>query len=348
MKQKKKFFNKSSAGRVITSIDVAKLAGVSQSSVSRVMNADSSREVKVETREKVLNAARELGYKPNIIARSMISHKTDIIGVVIGNPVGPYYSKIMMKLVTKIQESGKQCLMFTVKSGEDIDKILQRVLQYQVDGIIITSAALSREMANISIKTETPIVLFNRFVPGLNVSSVYCDNIEAGRIIAQFLWENGYENIAYVGYEKDSASEIERRVGFHEKLREYGVYNVVEERSDYTYESGYKAAIRLLKVDNPPKAIFCSSDLIAMGAMDAARLEMGLKVPEDVSIIGFDNVPMAAWPSYSLTTVHQPVDELGDETMDVLLSLIKNPGIGPITRVLKMQLVERGSTNNIK
>lgn len=348
MMQKKNSFNKANAGKVVTSIDVARLAGVSQSSVSRVLNADSSREVKEETREKVLTAAKELGYKPNIIARSMISCKTDIIGVVIGNPVGPFYSKIMMKLMTKIQESGKQCLMFTVKSEENIDKILQRVLQYQVDGIIITSAALSREMANLCIQTETPIVLFNRFVSGLNISSVYCDNIEAGRIVAQFLWENGYKKIAYIGYEKDAASEMERKIGFYGKLREYGIYNVKEERSDYTYEAGYKAAIRLLKQDNSLEAIFCSSDLIAMGAMDAARIEMGLKVPGDISIIGFDNVPMAAWPSYDLTTVHQPVEELGDETMDVLSELMENPGKAPITRMLRMELIERGSTNKIK
>lgn len=348
MRQKKNSFNKANAGRVVTSIDVARLAGVSQSSVSRVLNADSSREVKEEIREKVLAAAKQLGYKPNIIARSMISRKTDIIGVVIGNPVGPFYSKIIMKLMTKIQESGKQCLMFTEKSGENLDNILQRVLQYQVDGIIITSAALSREMANQCIQTETPVVLFNRFVPGLNVSSVYCDNIEAGRIVAQFLFEKEYKNIAYIGYEKDAASEMERKIGFYGKLREYGVSNVVEERSDYTYESGYEAAIRLLKQNKKLDAIFCSSDLIAMGAMDAARLEMNLKIPEDISIIGFDNVPMAEWPSYNLTTVHQPVEELGDETMDVLCELMENPGIDPITRMLRMQLVERGSTNKVK
>lgn len=323
---------------------MARLAGVSQSSVSRVLNADSSREVKEKTREKVLAAAKELGYKPNIIARSMISRKTDIIGVVVGNPVGPFYFKIMMNLMTKIQERGKQCLMFTVEAGEDIDKILQRVLQYQVDGIIITSAALSREMANLCIQNETPIILFNRFVPGLNVSSVYCDNIEAGRIVAQFLWEKGYKNIAYVGYEKDTATEVERKIGFYGKLREYGIYNVVEERADYSYESGAKVAIRLLQKENPPEAIFCSSDLIAIGAMDAARFEMGLKVPEDVSIIGFDDIPMAVLPSYNLTTVHQPVEELGDETMDVLSELIENPGKAPITRMLRMEIIERRST----
>ncbi|MCB2288615.1 LacI family DNA-binding transcriptional regulator [Clostridium sp. CS001] len=348
MSEKKNSFNKSSTGRVVTSIDVAKLAGVSQSSVSRVLNADSGREVKDNTREKVLEAAKELGYKPNIIARSMISRRTDIIGVVIGNPVGPFYSKIMMELMTKIQEQGKQCLMFTVEAGEDINKILQRVLQYQVDGIIITAAALSPEMANICIQNETPIVLFNRFVPELNISSVYCDNIEAGRIVAEFLWVKGYTNIAYIGYEKDATSEIERKIGFYGKLREYGVYNIPAERANFTYESGYEAAIRLLKQNNSLDAIFCSSDLIAMGAMDAARFELGLKVPEDISIVGFDNVPMAAWPSYDLTTVNQPVEQLVDETIDILTELIENPEKAPIKRMIRIGLIERASTYRAK
>lgn len=345
---KKKACNNDSINNIVTSVDVARLAGVSQSSVSRVLNGDSSRNVKPETKERVLAAAKELGYKPNIIARSMISHKTDIIGVVIGNPVGPFYFKIMLNLMTKIQELGKQCLMFNVKTGENIDKILQRVLQYQVDGIIITAAALSPEMANICIENKTPIVLFNRFVVGLNVSSVYCDNIEAGITVAKFLWEKGCKNIGYIGYEKDAASEIERKIGFYGELRKYGIYNVLGERADYTYESGYAAAIRLLRQDNKIDAIFCSSDLIAMGAMDAIRFEMGLKVPEDVSVVGFDDISMAGWSTYDLTTVHQPVEELGDKAMDILSQLIENPSKAPIIRMLRMEVVERGSTNKIK
>lgn len=330
--------------KIVTSMDVARLAGVSQTSVSRVFNADCSREVKQETREKVLAAAKKLGYKPNIIARSMISRKTDIIGIVIGNPVGPFYTKIITSLTAKIQEQGKQCLMFTVESEQDIDIILERVLQYQVDGIIITAAALSREMANLCIQNDTPVVLFNRFVPGLNASSVYCDNIEAGRIVAQYLAESGHENIAHITYKKDSSSVIERRIGFYGMLREYGIYNVVEEVCDYTYESGYNVALKLLKQENRPDAIFCTSDLIAMGAMDVARFEMGLKVPEDIAIVGFDNIPMASWSAYDLTTVNQPVELLVEETVNTLSQLIEKPSIGPISKMLKMDLVKRGST----
>lgn len=250
--------------------------------------------------------------------------------------------------MTQIQEQGKQCLMFTVEEGEDIEQILQRVLQYQVDGIIITAAALSPDMANLCIKNETPVVIFNRFVAGLNVSSVYCDNIEAGRLAAEYLWEKGYRNIGYIGYEKDAASEVERKLGFYGKLREYGMYSVPEERSDYTYEAGYKAAMRLLGKSERPNAIFCSSDLIAMGAMDAARFEMGLRVPEDIAVIGFDNIPMSAWPTYDLTTVHQPVDQLCEETLKVLAEIIGNPAKMPITKMLRMEIVERGSTEKNK
>lgn len=342
--KEKKEINRSKSNRVVTSMDVAKLAGVSQTSVSRVFNDDSSRGVKQETREKVLAAAKELGYKPNIIARSMISRKTDIIGLVIGNPVGPFYTKIITSLTAKIQEMGKQCLIFTVDSEQDIDRLLERVLQYQVDGIIITAAALSREMANLCVENDTPIVLFNRFVPGLNASSVYCDNIEAGRAVAEYVAESGHKNIAHITYKKDSSSVLERKFGFYGKLREFGIYSVIEEVADYTYESGYNAALKLLTRENRPDAIFCTSDLMAMGAMDAARFKMGLKIPGDLSIIGFDDIPMASWEAYDLTTINQPVELLVDETVNTLSQLIDNPATGPVSKMLKMKLVKRGST----
>lgn len=342
--KEKKEINKPKSNRVVTSMDVAELAGVSQTSVSRVFNTDSSRGVKQETREKVLAAAKELGYKPNIIARSMISRKTDIIGLVIGNPVGPFYTKIITSLTSKIQEQGKQCLIFTVDSEQDIGRLLERVLQYQVDGIIITAAALSREMANLCVQNDTPIVLFNRFVPGLNASSVYCDNIEAGRAVAQYVAERGHKNIAHITYKKDSSSVLERKFGFYGKLRELGIYNVIEEVADYTYESGYNAALKLLTQESRPDAIFCTSDLMAMGAMDAARFKMGLKIPGDLSIIGFDDIPMASWEAYDLTTVNQPVELLVEETVNTLTQLIDNPENGPIVKMLKMELVKRGST----
>lgn len=334
--------------KLITSMDVAKLAGVSQTSVSRVFNPDSSREVKQETREKVLKAAKELGYKPNFIARSMISKKTNIIGIVIGTPVGPFNTKVITNLTAKIQELGKQCLIFTVDAEQEIDKILGKVLQYQVDGIIVTAPALSREMANLCIQNETPVILFNRFVPGLNASSVYCDNIDAGRSVAKFLVECGYKRIAHITHEKQSASALERKIGFYGMLREANINNVIEENAEYTYESGYEVGMKLLNQEVLPEAIFCISDLIAMGIIDAAKLEFGLRIPEDIAVVGFDDIPMASWGAYNLTTVHQPVDLLVNETIDTLMELIENPNIGPISKMHKTSLVKRGSTAYVK
>lgn len=338
--------NESHFNKLVTSTDVAKLAGVSQTSVSRVFNPESSRTVKEETREKVLKAAKELGYRPNFIARSMISKRTGIIGVVVGSPVGPFYNKIITSLIVKLQNEGKQCLLFTFESGQNIEIILQRVLQYQVDGIIITAAALSHDMANICIENETPIILFNRFVPGLNASAVYCDNIEAGRMVARLFAEAGYKNIAHVTYDKDSASALERKIGFYGMLREFGIYKVQELSSDYTYDSGYETGMKLFNKGNPPEAIFCTSDLIALGIMDAARIEFGLKVPEDISVVGFDDIEMASWKSYDLTTVRQPVDELIEDTINLLDLLIETRSFEPVFKVVKTKLIQRRSTKN--
>lgn len=337
-------YNESRFNKLVTSMDVAKLAGVSQTSVSRVFNPDSSREVKEETKEKVLKAAKELGYRPNFIARSMVSGKTGIIGLVVGSPVGPFNNKIITTLLTKLQEEGKQCLIFTFESGQDLDIILQRVLQYQVDGIIITSAALSKDMANTCIENETPIILFNRYIPGLNASSVYCDNIEAGRTVAKLFAESGFKKITHITYEKDSASATERKIGFYGMLRKYGVYNVQELSADFTYESGFDTGMKLFKQPNIPEAIFCTSDLIAMGVMDAARYKFGLKIPQDISIVGFDDIEMASWKGYNLSTVCQPVDILVKNTIDVLKTLIEGNTMEPIFKMVKTNLVQRGTT----
>ena len=229
-----------------------------------------------------------------------------------------------------------------------MDQILHRVLQYQVDGIIITAAALSNDMADICIKNETPIILFNRLAPGLNVSSVYCDNIKAGRSVGKLFAGQGFKNIVHITYEKDSISTVERKVGFYGKLRENGIYNIQELKSDYTQSSGFKSGMELFSQSVIPEAIFCASDLIAIGVMDAARYKFGLKIPQDLSIVGFDDIEMASWQSYNLSTVRQSVDLLVKETIDVLFKLIEEGSENPIYKLIETELILRGTTMNAK
>lgn len=339
---------KKKLNKMVTSMDVARIAGVSQTSVSRVFNPHSTRGVGQETKEKIIKVARELGYMPNFIARSMVSRKIGILGVVVGSPMGHFNNKVIWSLLTKFQKDGMQCLIFTVENGQDINIILQRVIQYQVDGIIIMAAALSNEMANLCIENNTPIILFNRFVPGLNASSVYCDNIKAGRIVGSFFGDSEFKKIAHVTYVKDTVSAVEKKIGFYGMLREYGINNIKEYRADYTYEAGRKVGWEILNQGNSPEAIFCTSDMIAMGIMDVARYEVGLKIPQDISIVGFDDIEMASWPSYNLTTVCQPIDLLVNNTIDTLTELINNKFREPAYKVVETTLIQRGTTIKIK
>ena len=331
----------------ITSKDVAKLAGVSQSTVSRVLNPSSDREVKEDIKAKVLYAADKLGYKPNIIARSLVSRKTNIVGVVIADPIGPFYSKIITLLTSKLQERGAQPLFFTLESGFDIRSIMDKVMQYQLDGVIITSSVASSEESIKYIRNKMPIVLFNMKNEGKNVSSVYSDNIEAGELVAKLLVNTGHKRITFVTYHKQVKTTIDRQNGFYRQLQENEITDIKEEKCDYSYEDGYKLGQKMIFKEEIPDAIFCVSDLIAMGIIDAIKRESNLKIPQDVSIVGFDDIPQASWKAYELTTIHQPINRLVKKTVDVLFDLLNNPESENVNEKVSPNLVIRKSTKEI-
>ncbi len=331
-----------------TSKDVALLAGVSQSTVSRVFNPKTDRNVKDEIRKRVLEAAKQLDYKPNIIARSLVSKKTNMIGVVVGNPIGPFYSKIITRLTSRIQENGCQPLIFTLDTKLDIQDIVDKVLQYQVDGVIITSSALSEEIANECVLNELPVVLFNIHKPNRNVSCVYSDNIEAGELAAKLFLNTDHKNIVYVGYKNQASTVSDRKEGFFNALNSNGITNIEEKYCDYEYEDGYKVGLNILRSNKIPDAIFCVSDLIAMGIMDAIKYESDLSIPKDISIIGFDDIPQASYKSYELTTIHQPIERLISRTLSILIELIDKSKDSIIIEKVSPNLVIRKSTKPIE
>lgn len=331
-------FNKTSTSR-----DVARLAGVSQSTVSRVFNSKSGYGVKAEVKERVLEAAREIGYRPNLVARGMISGKTNIVGLVVGDSLGPFYNRIINNFVEKIQEIGKQCLVFKVPRQEQIDAIIERVIQFQVDAVVITASAMTKVMAEAIVNNDIPVVLFNRFIPGVDISTVYVDPVEGSGLVADYIAENGHRNIGYIQFTKETGEEIEKKIGFYSKLRQYGIYQIKEEQSGYDYKEGYEAGLRMLTGENRPSAVFCTSDLIAMGVMDAARCELKLRIPEDLSVVGYDDIEMSCWKSYDLSTVHQPIDELIEKTVNIVEQLLANEEKKTYIEMVNPVLVKRSS-----
>jgi DNA-binding LacI/PurR family transcriptional regulator len=323
-----------------TSIDVANLAGVSQATVSRVFNSEEN--VAEDTRQKVLAAAQALGYQPNALARGLTTRRTNIIGVVT-HISSPFYPYVLEKFARKLNEMGQQILLFSVLPDQEADELLPLVFQYQVNALIVTSATLSSDMANECDRRGVPLILFNRYILGSKASAVCCDNVEGGRLVANLFLDAGHKRLAHIAGRARTSTNRDREKGFADRLRERGCTDWLREEGEHTYESGREAARRLLQRPDPPDAIFCISDVVAFGAMDAARYDLGLRVPEDVSIIGFDDLPMAAWPAYSLTTIREPVNGMIDATLALLAERMENPDAEPVLKLLPGRLIKRDS-----
>jgi DNA-binding LacI/PurR family transcriptional regulator len=324
----------------ITSVDVARKAGVSQSTVSRVFNPSAN--VSPDKRERVMAAARELGYSPNAVARSLTTQQTHTIGLVMANLTSPFYPYVLDKFLTRLQAMGKQTLLFTVAEGGDIDDVLPLVLQQRVDALVITSATLSSAMSARCIEMGMPVILFNRHVPGSEASSVSCDNVAGGRAVADLLLDTGHTRLAYIAGMQNTSTNTDREAGFRARLAERGYTGLIHAQGDYTYDNGYTLGRDLLERDTPPDAVFAASDLVAIGCLDAAR-DLGVDVPGEVSVVGFDDIPMAAWSAYHLTTVRQPVDTMIDETLALMEAKIQEPNSPPVVRQIPGTVVRRGS-----
>lgn len=329
----------------VSQVDVARLAGVSQAAVSRTFTPGAS--VSAQVRQQVLAAAEQLGYRPNAIARSLIKNSTHIIGIVIVRFANPFYWQVFKKFTQKLQDIGYSTLLLNAAQDYEVEQTLPTALQYQVDGLIITSATLNSKMADECARAGTPVVLFNRYEIETRANAVCCNNIGGGRIVADALLDAGYRRLAYISGEEGSSTNRDREQGFIEQLHKRGqTLTYRESGGQYTYKTGYDVAKQLLQNKPLPDAIFCASDLIAMGAYDAAQ-ELGINTPNELGIIGFDDIDMTNWPRYSLTTIRQPINRMIEATIDILLHAIENPDADPVTQWLPATLVKRNSIRSV-
>ncbi|WP_299870169.1 LacI family DNA-binding transcriptional regulator [uncultured Hoeflea sp.] len=324
----------------VTSADVARHANVSQSAVSRTFTPGAS--VSPKMREKILKAAAELGYRPNALARAMISGRSRLIAMLVAYLDNQFYPLMLEQLSRKLQASGYQVLLFMTEPG-DQDEVVSRILQYQVEGIVMATATLSSELARECARTGIPVVMFNRYVATSPASSVTSDNIEGGRLVADFLVRGGHERIGFVAGAEDSSTNRDREAGFYKGLAEHG--QTVFERviGGYTFEGAGDAARRLFSRPDRPDAVFVANDHMAFSVMDVIRAEFGLRVPEDVSVVGYDDVPQASWKGYDLTTVSQFGAGMIDTTATILLEQIETAAVRKRAAVLPAKLIVRGS-----
>ena len=311
----------------ITSAQVAKLAGVSQSAVSRVFTPGAS--VSIKTTTKVKEAALSLGYRPNSIARAMVSGKSRMIGVVVAYLENQFYPEALERLSNCLQEKGYHVLIFMAgKDRQSIDNVIEEILDYQVDGIIAASVSMSSGLSERCRAAGVPMVLFNRAQDEPNMSAITSDNIEGGKKIAKFLISSGHKKISYIAGWEGASTQRDRESGFISILNHAGLSLHSRKVGNFVFEDS-REATRSMFFNNPPEAVFVANDHMAFAVMDTLRYELGLKIPDDVSVVGYDDVPAASWPSYSLTTVQQPVNIMVRETVEILIEKIENPEARP-------------------
>lgn len=328
------------AKETVTSEDVARLANVSQSAVSRAFTPGAS--VSRGTRARVLAAAKELGYRPNALARAMISGRSQLIAVLVAYLDNQFYPIVLEDLSRSLQANGYQVLLFMTDPGNQ-DQMVQKMLQFQVEGIVMASATMSSSLARECAETGIPVVLFNRYVPSLPASSIASDNTSGGRLVGRLLAASGHRRIAFIAGAEDSSTSRDREAGFVQALEEAGNPLWRREVGDYSFAGAARATRNLFAGGERPDAIFVANDHMAFSAMDVIRDEMKLQVPKDVSVVGFDDVPEAGWGGYKLTTVKQPGAGMIEETVDLLMKQIESRKVQKRNVVLPAKLVVRAS-----
>jgi len=326
-----------------TAADIAQAAGVSTATVSRALQENSI--VSIETREKVLAAARRLGYRPNSLARSLAAGQNSLIGVVTGDITNPFYPEVIERLTRRLTSAGLHPILVNMFDDNAFEDTLSSVLQYRVKAVIFTASPLTSTACELCEDYDVPLYLFNRHLAIGDSFAVVCNNLAGGRMVAARLLDNGHRNLAYISGRPDTSTNQERHAGFAKMIAERGAAPCITEHGGvYSYEAGYKAAIRLVQAHPEVDGIFCANDILALGALDALRYELGKHVPRDISVIGFDDIAPAAWPAYNLTTIRQPVDQMIEAVVSAIQRVnVEDPLTPGSPAVLDGELVIRGS-----
>ncbi|MEH6583117.1 MAG: LacI family DNA-binding transcriptional regulator [Halioglobus sp.] len=332
--------NFASSKRHVTSYDVAQHAGVSQSAVSRCFKPDAS--VSKKMRERVMKSVKELGYFPNAIARGLITRRSNMVAVIVSNL--NYYPEVLSELSARFSERGVHVLLFTLNHESDVGRTLNEVWQYQVDGVI-AAAHLTPEQVEAFSERNVPLVFYNRSYSDMPISSVACDQVEGERSLVSVLAGSaGHKSFAVISGPKDSVVSMQRTQGALDRLNELGISDIDQASGDYSYDSGRRAILEIVsRRGGAPDAVICANDMMAMGCMDGLRYKLNLDIPGDVSVVGFDGVRAAAWSSFDLATIQQPVESMAEAAVSMLLDRVDNYDLPPEKRLFSGVLHRGGS-----
>lgn len=327
---------------MLTGKEIARLAGVSQATVSRVVQG--SPRVTPENRRRVEKVMADVEYIPNAQARAMRTQRSGVIGVVVGEITNPWYPVMLYALAREIDGAGLRMNVW-VSDGENSEQAaIEAIRSKLVDGLIFTTATRESKALRTALEMGLPVVLVNRSLEDVISDQVTGDNIGGGAAVATYFLTHGRTNVAIVGGGPGVSTGRERRRGFVDVYADAGI-RIPPARmpeTDFTHQAGLDAG-RVLLATDAPQAIFCATDVIAFGVIDAAK-ELGLRVPEDLWIVGYDDIPMSSWSVLDLTTVRQPIDEMAGQSLQMLMARIGNTNPDFEHKRFATELVIRGST----
>jgi len=291
-------------------------------------------------------AASQLGYQPNLLARGLMTGQTRLIALVMAQLRNPFFTDMLGLFNHHFQACGYQTLLLAVDGEHSVDEVLESVLKYQPDGAVLVSCTPSLTMAQRCVHDGMPLVIIDRSLDAAIdelVTHVWIRSERLGREIAKCLLAEGRQRVALLeGYAEAPLSELARF--FMQRMLGAEGVSVQVEHGQYSYEGGYAAGLRLLRSASPPDAVYCIADPMALGVIDAARMEFGLRVPEDLSVVGFSDIPAAAWRSHALTTAQLPIAELVEHAAEALLERLESPETPAKTVLLDCPLIRRGTT----
>lgn len=323
-----------------TSYDVARHAGVSQSTVSRCFKGDTA--ISTGTRERVLRIAAELGYAPNALARSLITRRSEMVSVIATEFTLHNNPELIYALGDALRKEGIGLILQMIENDSTIGTVLQRTLEYPLDGLICCATMEPADLRRLS-ERELPIVFFNRAVKAARVDFVTVDHEEAACRLAVELYGAGHRDLVCISGPADAPVSRLRVSAFQRKLSELGATSVSMEAADFSYAGGRAAINRLAQDRGHPDAVFCANDQLALGAMDACRFDLGWRVPEEVSIVGFDDIEESARPAYDLTTVRQPIVAMAAQAVELLMARIGDVGTPARRMLVTGEIMRRGS-----
>ncbi|MEO1092905.1 MAG: LacI family DNA-binding transcriptional regulator [Pseudomonadota bacterium] len=325
----------------VTLREVAQLAGVSRSAVSRAFTEGAS--VSEKTRRRVMKAAAALGYRPNALASSLTTGRTKLIGLVSNNYQNPMFLHVFDLFTRGLQQRGLRPLLVNLTDETDPENSVRMLQQYSVDGVVVASSTLAPSFAEAFREAGMPVVhSFGRYSRSAQVHVVGIDNVECGRMAARTLLARGYTRLAFLGGPREATSTQDRQQGFLEELSKRADVAASHSHAEsYTFKAGRQEMQRLLRSE-PAQAYFCGDDVLSIGALSAAS-DAGLHVPSDIGLMGLNDMEIAGWENINLTTIRQPISQIVESSIELIVAMLEAPDRYPETRLFPCVLVERGT-----